>query len=150
MQKRATPLPALFAPNLHASTVGGGTHPPTAELRLNQKNLQMSRVSKKMNEFLEESCDLKEDRSCSSPGKASEYSWQLQKLACFQGLDLHNCWPAGPTMCLFICQIPCFCIFLYSTYPHLNYQHFNKNISLCWFSSLNQLRYWMHKVYKDF
>lgn len=70
MQKCATPLPALFAPNLHASTVGGGTHPPTAELRLNQKNLQMSRVSKKMNSFLEESCDLKEDRSCSSPGKA--------------------------------------------------------------------------------
>lgn len=69
-----------------------GVHtPPTAELILNRKNLQMSRASKKMNAFLEESCDLKEDGSCSSPGKVSEYNWRLQKLACFQGLDLHNC-----------------------------------------------------------
>lgn len=156
-QGRRHPCKSMLLHYLHClhqtstRALWNGVHtPPTAELILNQKNLQMSRASKKMNAFLEESCDLKEDRSCSSPGKVSEYNWRLQKLACFQGLDLHNCWPAGPTMCLFICQIPCFCIFLYSTYPHLNDQHFNKNNSLCWFSSLNQLRYWMHKVYKDF
>ena len=34
MQKRAAPLPALFAPNLHASIVERGTHTPNSRAHI--------------------------------------------------------------------------------------------------------------------
>lgn len=39
MRKRAAPLPALFAPNLHVSIVGGGTHTPNSRAHMKSEEL---------------------------------------------------------------------------------------------------------------
>lgn len=39
MQKHAAPLPALFAPNLHASIVERGTHTPNSRAHIKSEEL---------------------------------------------------------------------------------------------------------------